>query len=80
MEKINTRVKKWGNSFGVIIPKNIVDIEQLEEGSEITIIIQSENKTTAGDIFKLAKKINFMRHKRTTKELLDEVDKELWGD
>ncbi|MEK6873350.1 MAG: AbrB/MazE/SpoVT family DNA-binding domain-containing protein, partial [Nanoarchaeota archaeon] len=78
--KISTRVKKWGNSFGVIIPKGIVDSEQLEEGSEITIIIQSENKTTAGDIFKLAKKLNLTKPNKTTKELLDEVDKELWDE
>ncbi|MBS3066593.1 AbrB/MazE/SpoVT family DNA-binding domain-containing protein [Candidatus Pacearchaeota archaeon] len=80
MEKISTKVKKWGNSFGVVIPKNIVNTEQLKEGSDITIIVQSENKTTAGDIFRLAKKLNLTKPKKTTKELLDEVDKELWDE
>lgn len=78
MERINVKVKKWGNSFGIIIPKEIVNAENINENSEISIIVRSNNKTSVEDIFNLSKKLNLSKPKKSTKELLDEVDKDLW--
>lgn len=80
MEQIITKVKKWGNSFGIILPKKIVDTENLKEDVEVTITVQPHHKTTVGDLFELAKKHPLPKLKKTTQELMDEVDEELWGD
>ena len=71
MEQINTKVKKWGNSLGVIIPKKVVDNEKIEENSEISITIQSIKKTKVKDIFGTLKnwRIN-------TQKFKDEIRKE----
>lgn len=37
--QIKTRVKEWGNSLGVTIPKEIVIKEELKPNDEITITI-----------------------------------------
>jgi len=75
MKQITTKVKKWGNSFGIILPKKIVNSEKIKEGIEINIIIQQKNKTKVKDIFGILKgKLN-----KDTKILMKEVDKELWG-
>ncbi len=76
MEKINATIKKWGNSFGIILPKEIVNTENLKEGNEIEVLISSKNKTRAKDIFGILKG----RIKKDTAELLKEVDRDFEGD
>ena len=73
METTNAKVKKWGNSLGIIIPKNVLDNENIKEGSEIEISIRSKNKTKVKDIFGILKG----KLKRDTDVVLAEVDKEL---
>jgi len=74
METKEVKVKKWGNSFGIIIPKEIVDKEKIKEGVTVRINLQTKNKTKAGDIFGLLKgKLG------DTEKLMKEVNKDLWG-
>jgi len=75
MEKTNVKVKKWGNSFGIILPSEIVKSQNLREGSELEILINLKNKTKAGDIFGILKG----KLKRDTDELLEEVDRDFEG-
>ena len=35
-----TKVKCWGNSLGIILPKALVDQEELTEGEEVEITIR----------------------------------------
>ena len=74
MEEIKTTVKKWGNSFGIVIPKEIVNREGLKEDAEVLITIKSKRYTTVEDIFGVLKR----KSKKTTQEIMDEIDKELW--
>ena len=76
MEQINTKVKKWGNSFGIILPKNIVDTENIKDGSEITITVQTTQKSKVSDLFALG--VNLPKIKKNTKEIMREIDEELW--
>ena len=78
MEQISAKVKRWGNSFGVILPKNVVDKEQIKEGIEINITIQSKNKMTVGDLFKFAKKNKLSISQKSTDQIMKEIDRELW--
>ena len=75
MEKANVKVKKWGNSFGVILPSEIVRTQNLREGSELEILINLKNKTKVKDIFGILKG----KLKRDTDELLEEVDRAFEG-
>lgn len=70
MEKINLRVRKWGNSFGVVLPKTIVAAQKIKEGREIEIFIHTRNKTKAKEIFGMLKE----KLKRSTSDVLKEVD------
>jgi len=40
--EVAARPKKWGNSTGIIIPKEVADLEKIAEGDEL--IIQIEKK------------------------------------
>ena len=75
MEQINTRAKRWGNSLGIVLPKKIIDSQQIKEGSEIKIIIESKNKTKVKNLFGILKG----KLKNDTETLMREIDRELWG-
>src|SRR3989344_6007100 len=71
MEQIRTRVKKWGNSFGIVLPKHFVDERKIKEGSEIEITVNLSNTTKVRDIFGILKEL-----KGDTKKILEETDEE----
>jgi len=77
MERIKAVVKKWGNSFGLILPKRIVDTEGLKEGTEIIITFEPNNKTKVKDIFGILKG-KTRKSGKSTQEILEEMDEELW--
>ena len=50
--EITTRTKKWGSSLGIIIPKIIVEVENLKQNQEIKILaVKTKEKTRIKDIF-----------------------------
>jgi len=77
--EIETITKKWGSSLGLIIPKKIVREERIQAGQKIRVNILSKKKTTGADIFEMVKKhpLPKRKDKRSTQEVLDEIDKEL---
>lgn len=76
MQQLKTKVKKWGNSAGVLFPKEILEKEHLKIGSTINVTISTDKVTKVKDIFGLLKG----KLKKDTQTLMDEVDKELWGE
>ena len=46
---VEVEIKKWGNSLGVILPKELVNQQHLEEHEKI--LIQTIKKTNLSDIF-----------------------------
>jgi antitoxin component of MazEF toxin-antitoxin module len=75
MISISTRLRRVGNSLGVIVPSQIINQKNLREGQGIVITIQRKNKTTIGDILREARKqrLNFTR---STQEILDEINED----
>lgn len=51
MKQVSERVNKWGNSLGIVLPREVVDSEKIKEGLEINIAIQSRNEMTVGELF-----------------------------
>lgn len=78
MERIKTITKKLGDSFAVILPKKVVDTQNIEEGTEVTITIETVKKMTAGDLMEFAKKHPLAKSKRTTDKIMREIDDEFW--
>ncbi len=72
METKDIKVRKWGNSFGIIIPKDIVDKQNIKEGITVRINIQPKNRTKSKDIFGILKG----KIRRNTDDLLKEVNKD----
>ncbi len=78
MEQIKVKAKKWGNSLGVLLPKQLVHKQAIKEGSEIVITVQTKKTMTVRDLMDFARKHPLPKSKKTTREIMDEIDKELW--
>ena len=58
-----TKIKCWGNSFGIVLPKALVDEEGLKEGEEVDVTVRK-----VSDVRSLSGKYPF-------KDLQDEKNK-----
>ena len=70
-----TRLKAWGNSIGVVIPKEVLRHENLSINDEVEIIIKKKMNPLK-EVFGKLKGIK-ARSEKTNDELLKEVNKEL---
>lgn len=52
MSIVEAKVKKWGNSIGLVIPRDIVKIEDLHIGETIKIDITKGKRINAFGLFK----------------------------
>ncbi|MBI5391846.1 AbrB/MazE/SpoVT family DNA-binding domain-containing protein [Candidatus Woesearchaeota archaeon] len=64
-------VKKWGNSLGIIIPKEIVRENKIHQHEEIVIEIKGKQKTVLEELF------GAIKFSKPTKILLKEARKDL---
>lgn len=67
-----TKLKAWGNSLGVIVPKEQAEKEKLKIEQEIKVMITPKKVLKVKDIFGELKD-----WKKSTAEIMDETDKDL---
>ena len=73
MLEVEAKVRKWGRSFGVVIPKEKVKEEGIKENETITLLITKKTNV-------LKETFGTMKFKRSTQEILDESDREDWDE
>lgn len=67
MAEVVVKVKGWGNSLGVVLPKQFVREADLEIGDEIVV---SKKKANLKPLFGILRGVN-----KSTQELKDEMRK-----
>ena len=72
MIEYETKLKAWGNSLGIIVPKSKVKEEHLKSEQTVKVIIVPHRSLKVKDIYG-----KFKKWKRPTKEILDEIDREM---
>ena len=73
MIEVETKLKRWGRSFGIIIPMDKVREASLKENEGLKIIIKKKENP-------LKKHFGTFKFKRSTDEMLKEGDKESWDE
>ena len=73
MIEVETKVRKWGRSFGVVIPKEKIKEEGIKENETITLLIGRKTNV-------LKETFGTLKLKRSTQEILDESDREDWDE
>jgi len=71
---IETKVKKWGNSFGVIIPSETVAAKNIRENQHISVLILEDSKKVLKETFGSLKG----KLKKTSQEMKDEIRRDLY--
>ncbi len=64
METVS-KIRRWGNSYGVLVPKQLIEEKNLSEGDEVVITL--EKKADLSKLFGLCK------FKKPTSELMKEI-------
>jgi len=67
---VNLEVRRWGNSVGVVIPKEVVRKLHVKAGDQVVIDIQKRDNP-------LKELFGSMKFSKPTKELLAEVRAEM---
>ena len=74
MVELKTEVRRWGNSFGLLIPKDVVKKEKLKPRQRVTVLFLKESNVLKRT-FGMAKD-----WKTPTKKILEQTDRELYND
>ncbi len=74
MTIIETKVKRWGNSFGVVIPIEIIEKEKIKEDDSLRFIVLKDSKKV------LKKSFGLLKDKITkpTQQIKDELRRDLY--
>ena len=73
MVQIKAKVKRWGNSMGIIIPKEVIASEKLKEGDEIELALLRDSSKVLHEMWGAGKNI-----KKTGQHIKNELRRELY--
>lgn len=74
MIEIKTKVRKWGNSFGIVVPGSFLEKEKVREGEEVKVFIKGGRGTNLSKLFGKHK------FRKSTEKLMRETDRELYDE
>jgi len=55
MIEVKSKLRRWGNSLGIVIPQNAIEIAKVKEGDEINVFLQEEKSDLKSIFGKLRK-------------------------
>ena len=71
MIEVEAKVRKWGRSFGVVIPKEKIIEQGIRENETVKLLLLKKNNV-------LKETFGTFKFKKSTEEMMREIDKELW--
>ena len=74
MIELKTKLRRWGNSFGIIIPQKSILNHKFKEGDEITLILNERKSNVLRETF------GTLKAKKSISKFMKEMDKELYND
>ena len=73
MIEVEAKVRRWGRSLGIVIPKEKIKNEGIRENETIKLLIAKKTNV-------LKETFGTFKFKKSTDEMMRETDKELWGE
>ncbi|MAH07275.1 hypothetical protein CMI38_03445 [Candidatus Pacearchaeota archaeon] len=74
MIEIKSKLRRWGNSFGIVVPQNAIEGEQIKEGDEITVHLKADKDNVLKEMF------GSFKFSQPIDEMMREIDKELYDE
>ena len=73
MIEVESTLREWGRSIGVVVPKEAIEKEHMKKGDTVKLLIV--RKTNA-----LRDTFGTFRFKKSTDQMLKEIDEEGWDE
>ena len=73
MIEIKAKLRRWGNSFGIVVPQKAIEQTKAREGDEITVLFKRDKPN-------LRKLFGAHKFSKPTEQLMKEMDEELYND
>lgn len=74
MIELNTKLRKWGNSLGIVVPLKAIKDRNIKEGTEVKVEIMQKKGNPLRETF------GTLKFKKPIKQLMKEIDEELYDD
>ena len=71
MAELTTKIRRWGNSFGIMIPLEVLRIKGFKEGEEIDAILIKKGNV-------LRETFGTHKFSKSVKQLMKETDRDLY--
>ncbi len=72
MIQVEAKVRRWGRSLGVVIPKEKIVEEGIKENETISLLIGKKTNV-------LKETFGTLKFKKSTQKMMEEIDREMWG-
>ena len=73
MLEVKSKVREWGRSLGIVLPKEDIKHEGIKEGDTVTILVSKKRNV-------LKETFGTLKFKRPTDEILKESDRQAWDE
>ena len=73
MIEIKTKLRKWGNSLGIVVPQKKLEKEHMKEGEEVRAFLIKKSNV-------LKETFGTFKFKKSTQQMVDEIDRELYNE
>jgi len=73
MIEFQAQLKRWGRSFGIVVPMEKIKQARLRENEKMEVKMVKERNV-------LKETFGTVKLKRSTQEILDESDREAWDE
>ncbi len=72
MIEIKTKLRRWGNSLGAVVPQKDAERSRIAEGDDVIIMLKKEKE---GNI--LRETFGALKLKKPTREIMEGIDRDL---
>ena len=73
MREVTAKVREWGRSLGIVLPKNVAEQESIKKDDTITLLMVKKGNA-------LKETFGTLNFKKSTSEMLKESDRESWDE
>ena len=73
MLEVKAKVREWGRSLGIVLPKETAKVEGIKKNDTVTLLISKKNNA-------LKETFGTLSFKESTDEILKKSDEEAWDE
>lgn len=73
MIELEAKIRKWGNSMGILLPRQAVKKEKFKDGETVKLFVAKKTNP-------IKETFGIYKHSKVNLKTLKEIDKEAWDE